>query len=193
MSRTEITLGLAAHIEAVLFAAGTPVRLKTLLKLLAADEAMVREALHALGEKFSAESSGTVLLQTGDEWQLCTNPALAPLVEQFVKAEISGELTKPQLETLTVVAYCGPITKPELEQLRGVNCSIILRHLMMRGLVQESADSSAVLPRYEITMECLRHLGVASVEQLPNYTVLHTHEHIAAALADAGGSGVVGR
>jgi len=87
-------------------------------------------------------------------------------------------LTRPQLETLTVVAYCGPITKPELEQLRGVNCALILRNLMMRGLVKEVEDVTNFLPTFEVTMDYLRHLGINSLNELPDYDKLHKHENI---------------
>ena len=45
---------------------------------------------------------------------------------------------------LTIIAYRGPITKLELEQIRGVNCSLILRNLMIRGLIQTEEDRARV-------------------------------------------------
>src|SRR3989339_659375 len=71
-----------------------------------------------------------------------------------------------------------PITRPELEQIRGVNCSLILRNLMMRGLVKEAEDPSGLLPKYEVTTDYLRHLGVTNLNELPEYEKLHNHEHI---------------
>jgi segregation and condensation protein B len=118
-----------------------------------------------------------VLFSTNDEWQLASHPENKEVAEHFVKTEISGELTKPQLETLTVISYCGPITKPELEQIRGVNCSLILRNLLMRGLVKES-EKDSLLPSYEVTMEYLQHLGISSLKDLPDYETLHNHEFI---------------
>jgi len=35
-----------------------------------------------------------------------------------------------------VIAYRGPITRPELEEIRGVNCSIIIRNLLIKGLIE---------------------------------------------------------
>lgn len=116
---------------------------------------------------------------------MAANPDNHESAENFLKAEVSGELTRPQLETLTVVSYCGPITKPELEQIRGVNCALILRNLMMRGLVKEADDPSGLLPKYEVTMEYLRHLGVNNLNELPDYDNLHNHEHISSTLAQA--------
>ncbi|MFA6376974.1 MAG: SMC-Scp complex subunit ScpB, partial [Candidatus Paceibacterota bacterium] len=113
-----------------------------------------------------------------------SNPDNREAAENFLKAEVSGELTRPQLETLTVISYCGPITKPELEQLRGVNCSLILRNLMMRGLVKEAEDPANLLPTFEVTMDYLRHLGINDLRELPDYEILHKHEAITSALEE---------
>jgi segregation and condensation protein B len=109
---------------------------------------------------------------------MVSNPDNREAAENFLKAEVSGELTRPQLETLTVISYCGPITKPELEQIRGVNCSLILRNLLLRGLVKEMEDPANLLPTYEATMEYIRHLGLNNLRELPDYDKLHGHENI---------------
>src|SRR3989338_8871522 len=63
--------------------------------------------------------------------------ALEKLEDRFEKTAIMGQLTRPSLEALTILAYRGPLTRPEIEQIRGVHSSIILRNLMMSGLVEE--------------------------------------------------------
>ena len=136
------------------------------------------EILENLRTKYNQPESGIILLRNNNEWQLVSNPDNREAAENFLKAEVSGELTRPQLETLTVVAYCGPITKPELEQIRGVNCSLILRNLMMRGLVKEVDDPMNLLSTYEVTMDYLRHLGINSLKELPEYDKLHRHENV---------------
>ena len=175
---------LVSQLETILFVAGKPVSLKKLAKALQSNDEEVAAALHVLAQKYNQPESGVTLLSTQDEWQLVSKAENKEVAEQFVKAELSGELTRPQLETLTVISYCGPITKPELEQIRGVNCGLILRNLMLRGLVKESETSSELLPTYEITMEYLRHLGIASVTELPDYATLHSHEYITRTLSE---------
>lgn len=175
-------LSLQTQLESILFVASKPLAVKKLAKVLNISEDEVAGLLGELKTKYPLEGSGIVLLENNNEWQLVSHPENKVVAENFVKAEVSGELTKPQLETLTVVSYCGPITKPELEQLRGVNCSLILRNLMMRGLVKETEDSTGLLPKYEVTMEYVRHLGLQSLSDLPEYEQLHTHEFITHAL-----------
>jgi len=174
-----------SSIESILFVASKPLTAKKIAAVLKVPEENVETVLGELAEKYSGEESGIVLLQSNDEWQMVSNPDNKEATENFVKAEVSGELTRPQLETLTVISYCGPITKPELEQIRGVNCSLILRNLMMRGLVKEADDLTALLPTFEVTMEYLRHLGIMSLTELPEYAALHQHQYVTKTLEES--------
>src|SRR3989344_4511227 len=167
-----------SSIESILFVASKPLTAKKIAAVLKVPEESVEAVLGDLAAKYSGEESGIALLRNNKEWQMVSNSNNKEATENFVKAEVSGELTRPQLETLTVISYCGPITKPELEQIRGVNCSLILRNLMMRGLVKENEDGAGLLSVYEITMDYLRHLGLNSLQELPNYLELHKHPYI---------------
>lgn len=171
-------MNINSQLETILFVASKPLSLKKIVKVLQREETIVQSALGALTLKYNNQESGIMIVQNNDEWQMVSNPDNREAAENFLKAEVSGELTRPQLETLTVVSYCGPITRPELEQIRGVNCSLILRNLMMRGLVKEIEDSANLLPKFEVSMDYLRHLGINSLNELPDYDKLHNHEHI---------------
>jgi segregation and condensation protein B len=135
-------MSLVAQLESILFVASKPLSFVRIAKALNISSEELGTMLEVLEQKYNREDSGVRLFKTNDEYQLVSSPENREVTEQFLKAEISGELTKPQLETLTVISYCGPITKPELEQIRGVNCSLIIRNLMMRGLVKEVDDVS---------------------------------------------------
>ena len=169
---------LLSQVESILFVASKPLALKKISKAIGVPDSQVAEALGALVLKYNQPDSGVVILQNNDEWQMVSNPENKAVSEKFLKAELSGELTRPQLETLTVISYCGPITKPELEQIRGVNCGLILRNLLLRDLVKESEDPANLLPTYEVTMEYLRHLGITSARELPDYETLHNHDYV---------------
>jgi segregation and condensation protein B len=84
-----------------------------------------------------------------------------------------------------VVAYRGPITKAELEQIRGVNCSLILRNLLIRGMITAIEDKAKQTTLYQITVDFVKYLGIDSVEQLPDYVKLHSVENLEQYLNDA--------
>ncbi|OGH88785.1 MAG: SMC-Scp complex subunit ScpB [Candidatus Magasanikbacteria bacterium RIFOXYC2_FULL_42_28] len=174
---------LVSQLESILFVASKPLGVKKLAKALNVSAEEVLTVVTELRAKYNVENSGVVIVENNDEYQMVASPDNQTVAENFIKAEVSGELTRPQLETLTVISYCGPITKPELEQIRGVNCALILRNLMMRGLVKERDDATNLLPTYEVTMDYLRRLGLNSLHELPDYATLHNHEYLTAARA----------
>ena len=113
-----------------------------------------------------------------------TQPDAARAVAKVVNAEISGELTRPSLEALTILAYCGPMSRAELEQIRGVQSTLILRNLMLRGLIEEQPEEKLGQPLYAVTFDFLRHLGLKSVESLPEYEELRGHSVVQDILAE---------
>ncbi len=166
-----------AHLEALLFLSNHPMSLAKLAELADASTDEVRAALDRIDERFSGEGTGIRLVRHAQSVQLATAPELSKLVLALQKDEQRAELTKPALETLTIIVYRGPISKAELDTIRGVNCSLILRNLMIKGLI-ETADSPGAVTRYQVSFDFLRHLGVQRVEDLPDFDKLHSDEHI---------------
>lgn len=169
---------LISQIESILFVASRPMSLKEIGQSLSVSLEEVAVVINFIKEKYNTAESGIHIIDNGNDIQMVTNPENMDLVEKITTKEINGELTRAQLETLTVVAYQGPITRPELEQLRGVNCSIILRNLQMRGLVDEDETGEAIVPSYRVSANALRFLGINSPSDLPEYNELHNHPHI---------------
>jgi len=181
---------LKAKIESILFVTNRPLSMAKLAQICGAkNKEDVAKAIDELVESYASRDSGLRLLRHGDSVQLATAGETADLVREYLKDETTGELTKPSLETLTIVAYRGPITKAELEQVRGVNCSLILRNLSMRGLVEALGEVGHPLTQYQVTMDFLRFLGVSSVEELPDYDKLRTNENVVKALENEVGAG----
>ncbi len=164
-------------VESVLFAAGKPLALKKLAELTGVTVGDVEVGLTELQRLYKENGHGLEVIVHQGEAALATHPDNSELVRQFLKREELGELTRPQLEALAVIAYRGPVSKAELEQVRGVNCSLILRNLMIRGLVQVS-DESEAMPRYQVTVDFLGGLGLTSAKDLPNFDSLSSHANL---------------
>ncbi len=161
---------LQARIEAVLFVHGEPVPLKKLASLTKASEKQIGEALGELRESLQSDTRGLDLVVGKDEVQLVTAPELSDLVGKLVKEELDTKLTPAALETLTIIAYLGPCTRALIEYIRGVNCAFMLRNLMVRGLVERKGDTKHTGGYvYQVTFDFLKHMGVASTAELPEY------------------------
>lgn len=164
---------LKQKIESLLFVATHPLGVKKLSELADAEPAKTEEALEELRESYKQAEGGIIIIKNGKEYQMATSPDCAKLVEEYVRKEETGELTRPQLETLTVILYRGPIGKAELDQIRGVNSALILRNLMIRGLVEAQTDKKTEIVSYAVTMDFLKFLGISSVADLPDYERLN--------------------
>ncbi len=175
-------MNLISQLEAILFVASKPLSLKALVNATSTQKEDVEQAVQVLCEKFNTETSGIHILESDGMFQMVTNPNAVQVVDAFIEKEIKSELTRAQLETLTVIAYRGPLTRPEIEQIRGVNCALILRNLLMRGLIDEKAESNDLIPSYILSVDALRVLGITTVRDLPEYETLHAHEYLDHAL-----------
>ena len=169
-------MSLKSKIESLLFITTRPLSVNKIAELVEGDKAEVKAELDKLFEEYNQPGKGVNLQKIDTEFQMVTNVDNSQMVSEFLKEEITGELTPASLETLTVIAYRGPITRAELELIRGVNCSIILRNLLIRGLIEEIDDKKNMVEKYQITFDFLKHLGITEPGQLPEYQHLNSAE-----------------
>ncbi len=165
-------------IESLMLVSGKPLALDELVKFLEVDDEAVKQATHELSEKYNQEDSGIHIAINSKKIQFTTNPVNADYLYKYFKEELSSELSRPALETLTIIAYRQPISKEELEQIRGVNCSMIIRNLLIKGLIEMEENKDSLAPLYSVTMDFLRHLGISSVEELPDFVKLNSDENL---------------
>ncbi|MBI2047988.1 MAG: SMC-Scp complex subunit ScpB [Candidatus Liptonbacteria bacterium] len=160
-----------AELEALLFIYGEQFSRKKAEKVL---EINNKEELDSLIEEFgrrlSVEGRGLSLLTDNEKIQLVTKPQFGKLLESFVKAELSDDLTPASLETLSIILYLGPISRGEIDYRRGVNSSFTLRNLSLRGLIEKSSDKDQQGGYlYQASFDLLKHLGINRKEELPEY------------------------
>ena len=62
--------------------------------------------------------------------------------------------------------------------IRGVNCSLILRNLLIKGLVEAEENSKDKLTYYRITFDFMRFLGINDVKELPDYENLNSDTNL---------------
>lgn len=169
-------MSLKSQLESLLFVAIKPLGSKELASLTQAKTKEVEEALESLLVDYQQRESGLALIKNNGQYQLTTAGANAGLVQEFLKEEASGELSQPSLEALTIIAYRGPIAKLELDRIRGVNCSLIIRNLLLRGLIEEKFDKNKQEHFYTVTHDFIRFLGISSPQALPDYEKLNRLE-----------------
>ncbi|MEI7512356.1 MAG: SMC-Scp complex subunit ScpB [Candidatus Uhrbacteria bacterium] len=177
-------MNLNSLLEAILFASAQPMSINKLSELVTRDAKEVEQALEELKERLESSESGTVLVRSGQMTELVTHPEAAGVVRAVLKQELHGELTKPSLETLAILSYRGPLTRPEIEQIRGVQSTMILRNLLLRGLIEQKEDTRLGQPTFGVTVAFFKHIGVSGPEDLPDYLALRGHSAVEQALQE---------
>ncbi|MFA6404563.1 MAG: SMC-Scp complex subunit ScpB [Candidatus Paceibacterota bacterium] len=161
-------MNISQKIEAILFWKAEPVSIKKLCALLGEKEEIVKQGLIELENDLNGR--GIALVQTDDEVMLGTAKELSSLIEQLTKEELTRDMGKAGLETLSIILYQGPITRAEIDYIRGVNSQFIVRALMIRGLVERvenPKDQRSFL--YKPTIDLLTHLGINKIQDLPEF------------------------
>jgi segregation and condensation protein B len=159
---------LDAKIEAYLFYKAEPISRTELSKFFSASISEVNEAIVLLETRLSL--SGLSLIVSENEITLGTKAELGPLFEELRKVELSKELSKASLETLSIVLYSDGPSRADIDYIRGVNSGFILRNLLIRGLIEKKAhtnDSRRYV--YYPSVDILSYLGVTKREELPRF------------------------
>jgi segregation and condensation protein B len=176
-------MSLKAQIEAIIYAAETPITPNQIVELVkepvladgAADEAEVRSrvraALEELAIDYTAGEHGIEVRQVAGGYRMSTKPEHHDLLRGFAKSlKPPIRLSLPALETLAVIAYKQPVTVPEISEIRSVDSSGVIATLLDRKLIT-TAGRKAVIGRpilYKTTKEFLMRFGLKEVAELPS-------------------------
>lgn len=177
-------MSVKSQLESILFVAIKPLTPKDLANLTGLKIDEVKGALEELAGDYKNSGRGLALISNNGQYQLTSSAENSDLVKNFLKDEISGELSQPSLEALTIIAYRGPISKLELDRIRGVNCSLIIRNLLLRGLIEEKFNKTKNENYYTATNDFIRFLGLSSLEELPEYAKLNKLESLNTSLSE---------
>ena len=160
-----------AALEALLFIHGEPVTYKKIVAVLGVKREEAEALAEELKHRLSDPGRGLQLISDREHVQLATKPEWNTILESFMKEELTEDLTPASLETLSVIAYLGPISRLRIEYLRGVNSSVILRSLMIRGLIERFSDPERPAGfLYRLTFDAMKHLGIQQKEDLPDFS-----------------------
>lgn len=169
-------------IEAILFAAGFPVKYERIAQTLEITEEELKEIL--LSEAFAYEGRGIKLVCFSDSCQLCTDELYERQVKTALGMRHGGALSSSSMETLAIIAYNQPVTKSFIEQVRGVDSSYAVTTLCEKQLIEVVGrlDVPGKPNLYGTTETFLRCFGLSSLDELPKTEVLE-------ATADSDGEG----
>ena len=176
-------MSLKAQLEAIIYAAETPITLEQMTGLVketivaegvtdaAEIKSRVRSSLEELVGEYGSPSHGIEIRQVAGGYRMSTKPEQHEVVRAFAKSlKAPIRLSLPALETLAVIAYKQPVTVPEINDIRGVDSGGVIGTLLDRKLIT-TAGRKQVIGRpilYKTTKEFLMRFGLKDVNELPS-------------------------
>ena len=161
-------------VEAILFAAGYPVKYEKLSEVIGLSQKDLRNLISHMAEGY--RDRGIQLLMYPDTCQLTTKEVFAPYIREALGIKRGGNLSNSSQEVLAVVAYNQPVTRSYIDVVRGVDSSYAVTSLLDKGLIEACGrlDAPGRPMLYQTTEKFLRVFGLNSLADLPETEALHT-------------------
>src|SRR5277367_3969268 len=150
-------MSLKAQLEAIVYAAETPITLEQMISLVkesvaadgAADDAeiksRVRSSLEELVGEYGSPAHGIEIRQVAGGYRMSTKPEQHEVVRAFAKSlKPPIRLSLPALETLAVIAYKQPVTVPEINEIRGVHVGGVIKTLLEKKLITTAGRKEVI-------------------------------------------------
>lgn len=154
------------QLEAVLFAAATPLTVDTLADIFEVYVPEVERAIKAYEESLIQERRGIRIRRSASGIELVSAQECSEVVSKIRHRD--EKLSGAAMETLAVIAFKQPITKGEVEEFRGVNCEKVLKQLLARDMIVELGRKETIGRPviYGTSDNFLRTVGANSIEEL---------------------------
>lgn len=171
MEKEEILKEKIAALEALLFYYGEPLTIEKIAFFLGESLENVKLLIEKLASDLKKNNErGLEIIKNGEKVELVTKAEFGHILKKVVEEEFSENITPAALETLSIIAYLGPVTRAQIDYIRGVNSTFILRNLLIRGLIVRNLQPGKKNTyEYAVSFDFLKHLGIKSVEELPEY------------------------
>lgn len=163
-------------IEAILYAAGYPVKYEKIAEVLGLGLTDTKAFISNMAKSYNSERSkrGISLLTFDDTCQFCTKEQYAPYIREALGIRRGGNLSASSMEVLAIVAYNQPVTKSFIDQVRGVDSSYAVTSLTDKALIASCGrlDAPGRPMLYATTEKFLRVFGLRSLSELPETEIM---------------------
>ncbi len=161
-------------IEAILFAAGYPVKYDKLAEVLGLSAQDIRLLCEHMATEYEKTGRGIMMLCLPETCQLTTKEQYMPYIREALGIKRGGNLSASSLEVLAIVAYNQPVTRAYVDAVRGVDSSYAVGSLLDKNLIEACGrmDAPGRPMLYVTTDKFLRIFGLSSLSELPETEAL---------------------
>mgnify|MGYP003297856572 CR=1 FL=1 len=167
-----------AAIEAIMFAAGYPMRYEKLAATLEISISDVKRYVSELAEKYASDDYGIMILMFPETCQFCTKERYSEPIKTALGIKRGGNLSNSSMEVLAIVAYNQPVTRSFVDLVRGVDSSYAMSSLVDKALIETCGrlDAPGRPMLYATTDKFLRVFGLNSINDLPEVELLRASD-----------------
>lgn len=165
-------------IEAVLFAAGYPVKYEKIAQVLGTTPSTAKQIISEYASEYNGAYSSTLprgilLLTFDDACQLCTKEEYNLHIREALGIRKGGNLSPSSIEVLAIIAYNEPVTRAYVDLVRGVDSSYAVTSLTDKHLIEVCGrlDVPGRPLLYRTTDDFLRVFGMQSLSDLPEVSI----------------------
>lgn len=168
-------------IEAILFAAGYPVKYERIAQVLKVTKGQAKSIVKEYAKEYNAAIEiprGVILLTFDDACQLCTKEEFGAEVREALGIRRGGNLSPSSIEVLAIIAYNEPVTRAYVDTVRGVDSSYAITSLTDKHLIEVCGrlDVPGRPHLYRTTDDFLRVFGMQSLSDLPEISISTSDE-----------------
>ncbi len=168
-------MDLNAHIEAVIFSAPNPVKIKELQRIVETltgeyiAPRHLRSRVVSLQERYASDSFPFTIFEINGGYQFMTKEAYEETLRIALNQEAKRKLSRSALETLAIIAYKQPVTKSEIEHIRGVGADYAIQKLLEKSLIliKGKAPTPGRPLLYGTSAKFMEYFGINHLDDLP--------------------------
>ena len=121
-------------VEAVLFSAGKPIKVKEIEEATGLEETKIRSALKKLMRSYNSRNTALAVVKTGPKYSFQLKEEYAIETEEVAQKELDREVMK----TAAIIAYYQPMQKKELLEVVGEKARAHVDELIARKLIYQN-------------------------------------------------------
>lgn len=121
-------------VEAVLFSAGKPLRVKEIEEATGLEEKVIRSALRKLTRSYKSRNTALDVVKTGPKYSMQLKEEYAIETEEVAQKELDREVMK----TAALIAYYQPMQKKELLEVVGEKARQHVDELIAQKLIYQN-------------------------------------------------------
>ena len=163
-------------IETLLYTSDKPLSIKVISDVF--DEALtvskIKEIIKEINDDFIENKKGIYIKKISTTYQIRTHHKFDKYIKKASLSKSKIILSNASYEVLSIICFKQPVTKLEIENIRGVDCSGIIKNLLNKKIIKicgrDSANNKSLI--YKTTNLFLELFGLKNLKDLPTYIEL---------------------